>query len=112
MVKALADRLAEAFAEYAHLRARRDWYEPDAAPSVEDLHAERFRGIRPAFGYPAAPDHSLKRELFEMLGAGDFGMALTESFAMTPASERLRPALRPPVVPLLHRRPHRAGPGG
>ena len=86
MVKALADRLAEAFAEHAHLRARRDWYEPDAAPSVEDLHAERFRGIRPAFGYPAAPDHSLKRELFEMLGAGDFGMALTESFAMTPAS--------------------------
>jgi len=86
MVKALADRLAEAFAEHAHLRARRDWYEPDAAPSAEDLHAERFRGIRPAFGYPAAPDHSLKRELFEMLGAGDFGMALTESFAMTPAS--------------------------
>jgi len=86
MVKALADRLAEAFAEHAHLRARRDWYEPDAAPSVEDLHAERFRGIRPAFGYPAAPDHSLKRELFGMLGAGEFSMALTESFAMTPAS--------------------------
>jgi 5-methyltetrahydrofolate--homocysteine methyltransferase len=86
MVKALADRLAEAFAEYAHLRARRDWYDPDEAPSVEDLHAERFRGIRPAFGYPAAPDHSLKRELFGMLGAGDFGMALTESFAMMPAS--------------------------
>jgi 5-methyltetrahydrofolate--homocysteine methyltransferase len=86
MVKALADRLAEAFAEYAHLRARRDWYEPGAAPSVEDLHAERFRGIRPAFGYPAAPDHSLKQELFGILGAGEFGMALTESFAMTPAS--------------------------
>jgi 5-methyltetrahydrofolate--homocysteine methyltransferase len=86
MVKALADRLAEAFAEYAHLRARRDWYAPDEAPSVEDLHAERFRGIRPAFGYPAAPDHSLKDELFELLSAGDFGMALTESFAMTPAA--------------------------
>jgi 5-methyltetrahydrofolate--homocysteine methyltransferase len=86
MVKALADRLAEAFAEYAHLHARRDWYEPDAAPSAEDLHAERFRGIRPAFGYPAAPDHSLKQELFGILGAGEFGMALTESFAMTPAS--------------------------
>jgi 5-methyltetrahydrofolate--homocysteine methyltransferase len=86
MVKALADRLAEAFAEYAHLRARRDWYSPDEAPAVEDLHAERFRGIRPAFGYPAAPDHSLKEELFDMLGAGDFGLALTESFAMTPAS--------------------------
>ena len=86
MVKALADRLAEAFAEYTHLRARRDWYEPGAAPTVEDLRAERFRGIRPAFGYPGAPDHSLKGELFQMLGAGDFGMALTESFAMTPAS--------------------------
>ena len=86
MVKALADRLAEAFAEYAHLQARRDWYEPGAAPTVEDLRAERFRGIRPAFGYPGAPDHSLKGELFQMLGAGDSGMALTESFAMTPAS--------------------------
>src|SRR5439155_773683 len=67
-------------------RADGDWYEPGAAPAIGDLHAERFRGIRPAFGYPAAPDHSLKGELFEMLGAGDFGMALTESFAMTPAS--------------------------
>jgi 5-methyltetrahydrofolate--homocysteine methyltransferase len=86
MVKALADRLAEAFAEHTHLRARRDWYEPDAAPAVEDLHAERFRGIRPAFGYPAAPDHSLKGRLFRLLRAGEFGMALTESFAMTPAS--------------------------
>ncbi|MDR0345506.1 MAG: methionine synthase, partial [Nocardiopsaceae bacterium] len=86
MVKALADRLAEAFAEYAHLRARRDWYEPDGEVSMEDLHAERFRGIRPAFGYPASPDHCLKQELFGMLGAGDFGMELTESFAMTPAS--------------------------
>ena len=61
MVKALADRLAEAFAEYIHLLARRDWYEPDADRAVEDLHAERFRGIRPAFGYPACPDHSQKR---------------------------------------------------
>jgi 5-methyltetrahydrofolate--homocysteine methyltransferase len=86
MVKALADRLAEAFAEHTHLRARRDWYEPDGEVSIGDLHAERFRGIRPAFGYPASPDHSLKQELFGMLGAGDFGMGLTESFAMTPAS--------------------------
>ena len=60
MVKALADRLAEAFAEHSHLAARRDWFEPDARPSIEDLHAERFRGIRPAFGYPACPDHSGK----------------------------------------------------
>jgi 5-methyltetrahydrofolate--homocysteine methyltransferase len=86
MVKALADRLAEAFAEHAHLQARRDWFEPDAPVVIEDLHAERFRGIRPAFGYPASPDHSLKRELFDLLGADDFGMGLTESFAMTPAS--------------------------
>ena len=86
MVKALADRLAEAFAEHTHLRARRDWYEPDGEIAIEELHAERFRGIRPAFGYPASPDHSLKHELFALLGAGDFGMALTESFAMTPAS--------------------------
>jgi 5-methyltetrahydrofolate--homocysteine methyltransferase len=60
MVKALADRLAEAFAEWLHLQARRDWYEPGASPSSEDLIAERYRGIRPAFGYPACPDHSEK----------------------------------------------------
>ena len=86
MVKALADRLAEAFAEYIHLQARRDWYEPDADPAIEDLHAERFRGIRPALGYPASPDHSLKRSLFELLDAKQLDMDLTESYAMTPAS--------------------------
>jgi 5-methyltetrahydrofolate--homocysteine methyltransferase len=86
MVRALADRLAEAFAEYVHLSVRRDWFEPDADPALADLHAERFRGIRPAFGYPASPDHSLKRELFAMLAADDLGMQLTESFAMLPAA--------------------------
>ncbi|NUT54051.1 MAG: dihydropteroate synthase, partial [Saccharothrix sp.] len=86
MVKALADRLAEAFAEHVHLRARRDWFEPDAEPSLADLHAERFRGIRPALGYPASPDHSEKRDLFALLEAERVGMALTDSFAMTPAS--------------------------
>jgi 5-methyltetrahydrofolate--homocysteine methyltransferase len=86
MVKALADRLAEAFAEYAHLQARREWFEPDAQPELADLHAERFRGIRPALGYPASPDHSEKRDLFDLLDAGQVGMELTESFAMTPAS--------------------------
>ena len=86
MVKALADRLAEAFAEHTHLAARRDWYEPDGEVVLAELHAERFRGIRPAFGYPASPDHTLKHELFALLSAGDYGMALTESFAMTPAS--------------------------
>ncbi|MFB9337580.1 methionine synthase [Actinoplanes octamycinicus] len=86
MVKALADRLAEAFAEYLHLKARRDWFEPDAKPKLEDLHAERFRGIRPALGYPACPDHSEKRDLFQLLDTGRIGVSLTESFAMTPAA--------------------------
>ncbi|KJE23019.1 methionine synthase (B12-dependent) [Frankia torreyi] len=86
MTKALADRLAEAFAEYIHLAARREWFEPDAEPSLEDLHAERFRGIRPALGYPASPDHSEKQALFDLLDAGQVGLGLTESFAMTPAS--------------------------
>ncbi|ROO86346.1 methionine synthase (B12-dependent) [Actinocorallia herbida] len=86
MVKALADRLAEAFAELIHLQARRAWFEPDAAPALADLHAERFRGIRPALGYPACPDHSRKKTLFELLDANAHGIALTESFAMIPAS--------------------------
>jgi 5-methyltetrahydrofolate--homocysteine methyltransferase len=86
MVKALADRLAEAFAEYVHLRARRDWFEPDADPKIEDLHAERFRGIRPALGYPASPDHSEKRDLFALLGTDAVEIGLTESCAMTPAA--------------------------
>jgi 5-methyltetrahydrofolate--homocysteine methyltransferase len=86
MVKALADRLAEAFAEHTHLQARRAWYEPDADPSLKDLHAERFRGIRPALGYPASPDHSQKQALFDLLDADQLDMALTESFAMTPAA--------------------------
>jgi 5-methyltetrahydrofolate--homocysteine methyltransferase len=86
MVKALADRLAEAFAEYLHEVARRDWYEAGPQLSKEDLAAERFRGIRPAFGYPACPDHSEKKKLFELLGAEDVGISLTESYAMTPAA--------------------------
>jgi 5-methyltetrahydrofolate--homocysteine methyltransferase len=86
MTKALADRLAEACAEYAHLEARRSWYEPDSAPTIEELHAERFRGIRPAFGYPACPDHSEKRKLVDLLEADRIGVALTDSFAMTPAA--------------------------
>jgi 5-methyltetrahydrofolate--homocysteine methyltransferase len=85
-VKALADRLAEACAEYAHLEARRAWYEPAATPTLEELHAERFRGIRPAFGYPACPDHSEKQKLVDLLEAERIGVALTESYAMTPAA--------------------------
>jgi 5-methyltetrahydrofolate--homocysteine methyltransferase len=84
MAKALADRLAEAFAEWLHLASRRAWYEPDAAPTTEELIAERYRGIRPAFGYPACPDHSEKRRLFDLLAAEAAGLGLTEHFAMTP----------------------------
>jgi 5-methyltetrahydrofolate--homocysteine methyltransferase len=87
MVKALADRLAEAFAEYLHARARRDWgYGAGEQLSSEDLIAERYRGIRPAFGYPACPDHSEKAKLFDLLAAGRAGITLTESFAMLPAA--------------------------
>jgi 5-methyltetrahydrofolate--homocysteine methyltransferase len=83
LVKALADRLAEAFAEYLHARARAEWGLREALTS-EQLIAEQFQGIRPAFGYPACPDHSLKTRLFDLLGARAIGMDLTESCAMTP----------------------------
>jgi 5-methyltetrahydrofolate--homocysteine methyltransferase len=86
MVKALADRLAEAFAEYVHELARRAWYEKGPQLPKEQLIAERFRGIRPAFGYPACPDHSEKPKLFALLGAEEAGLELTETFAMTPAA--------------------------
>ncbi len=87
MVKALADRLAEAFAEYLHARARRDWgYGAEERLTSDDLVHERYRGIRPAFGYPACPDHSEKWKLFALLGAERSGIALTESCAMTPAA--------------------------
>ena len=86
MVKALADRLAEAFAEYLHEVARREWYETGPPLTREDLVAERYRGIRPAFGYPACPDHSEKRKLFALLGAEDIGISLTETFAMQPGA--------------------------
>ena len=87
MVKALADRLAEAFAEYLHARVRREWgYGADEEFSNNDLIAERYRGIRPAFGYPACPDHSEKFKLFDLLDARAAGLDLTESAAMTPAA--------------------------
>ena len=86
MVKALADRLAEACAEWLHAKVRRDWYAPDEQLTNEDLIAERYRGIRPAFGYPACPDHVLKRRLFDLLGAREIGMELTEHCAMLPAA--------------------------
>jgi 5-methyltetrahydrofolate--homocysteine methyltransferase len=85
IVKALADRLAEAFSEYLHARARADWGIGESLTSA-DLIDEKFQGIRPAFGYPACPDHSLKTRLFDLLGARNIGMDLTESCAMTPAA--------------------------
>jgi len=86
MVKALADRLAEAFAEYLHEVARREWYEKGPKLSGDELIAEKYRGIRPAFGYPACPDHSEKAKLFDLLDARSIGMDLTESGAMTPTA--------------------------
>ena len=87
MVQALADRLAEAAAEYLHAEARRQWgYGADEQLSREDLLRERYRGIRPAFGYPACPDHSGKLALWDLLEPGAIGMGLTESAAMTPAA--------------------------
>jgi len=88
MLKALADRLAEAFAESLHKRVREDlWgYAASEALSVEDMIGEKYRGIRPAPGYPACPDHSVKKDMFELLKADDIGMTLTESLAMLPAA--------------------------
>ena len=87
MVKALADRLVEAFAECLHAYARRDWgYGKDEKLTNEDLIVEKYRGIRPAFGYPACPDHNQKAKLFDLLEASSVGITLTESYAMVPAA--------------------------
>ncbi len=86
MTKALADRLAEALAELVHKEVRGQWYAKDEQLTSDDLIAEKYRGIRPAPGYPAAPDHTEKRTLFELLGAEKLGIHLTESYAMLPAA--------------------------
>lgn len=88
MAKALADRLAEAFAECLHHKVRTElWgYEPAESLSNEDLIAEKYNGIRPAPGYPACPDHTEKKTLFELLDANKVGIVLTESYAMYPAA--------------------------
>jgi 5-methyltetrahydrofolate--homocysteine methyltransferase len=88
LVKALADRLAEAFAEWLHAKVRREWgYGRQESLSAEDLIEEKYRGIRPAPGYPACPDHTEKQSIFRWLDAGNAaGMTLTESFAMFPAA--------------------------
>jgi len=88
MLKALADRCAEAFAELMHARVRRDlWgYQPEETLANEDLISEKYVGIRPAPGYPACPDHTVKARMFEVLQADEIGMSVTESLAMLPAS--------------------------
>ena len=89
LVKALADRLAEALAEMIHARVRRDYwgYAAEEALTPEELQSETYRGIRPAPGYPAQPDHTEKRTLFRLLDAeNNAGVRLTESFAMWPGS--------------------------
>jgi 5-methyltetrahydrofolate--homocysteine methyltransferase len=88
MLKAIADRLAEAFTECLHQRVRKDlWgYAKDEQLSNEQLIKEAYQGIRPAPGYPACPEHTVKQDLFDQLQAGEVGMSLTESFAMLPAS--------------------------
>jgi 5-methyltetrahydrofolate--homocysteine methyltransferase len=88
MLKALADRLAEALAEALHERVRKDlWgYASDETLSNEQLIGETYRGIRPAPGYPACPDHSVKRDMFALLHPEEIGMGLTESMAMSPAA--------------------------
>ncbi|MEZ4365926.1 MAG: methionine synthase [Kofleriaceae bacterium] len=88
MAKALADRLAEATAEWLHARVRAEWgYETAGQLTMAEVLAERYRGIRPAFGYPACPDHEPKRRLFELLGHADHhGVSLTEGLAMVPTA--------------------------
>jgi 5-methyltetrahydrofolate--homocysteine methyltransferase len=87
MVKALADRLAEAFAEWLHRRVRQEWgHGDDEELSTSELLAGRYRGIRPAFGYPPCPDHSEKRRLFDLLEPHSAGITLTESCMMVPAA--------------------------
>ena len=88
MLKALADRLAEAFAEWLHRRVRRElWsYAADEALDNAALIREEYRGIRPAPGYPACPDHAVKAPLFALLQAERIGMSVTESYAMLPAA--------------------------
>ena len=89
MLKALADRLAEAFAEHMHERVRKAFwgYNSNERLSNEELIKEKYRGIRPAPGYPACPVHSEKTKLFELLDAqNETNVSLTESYAMSPAS--------------------------
>ena len=114
MVKALADRLAEAFAEALHAKVRRElWaYAPDEKLTNEQLIAEDYAGIRPAPGYPAQPDHTEKRTLFELLDAEKAtGLKLTESLRHVAGRRRLRTLFLPSREPLFRRRQDRPRPG-
>jgi 5-methyltetrahydrofolate--homocysteine methyltransferase len=88
MLKALADRLAEAFAEWLHMRVRREFwgYAKDETLDNAAMIREEYRGIRPAPGYPACPDHTVKAALFDLLEARALGISITESYAMLPAA--------------------------
>ena len=87
MVKSIADRLAEALAELMHQKVRNEWGFPDSQSiSNSELIREKYRGIRPAFGYPACPDHSEKEKLFDILDALSVGITLTENYSMSPAA--------------------------
>ena len=114
MVKALADRIAEAFAEKMHERVRREFwaYETGPVATPEQLLEETYRGIRPAPGYPSQPDHTEKVTLFDLLQAEKrVGVKLTESYAMWPGSSVSGLYLSAPGGVLLRRRQDRARPG-
>ena len=111
MVKALADRFAEALAEAMHARVRRELgaYAPDEAFTPDELITEPYKGIRPAPGYPAQPDHTEKATLFRLLDAERAtGVKLTESYAMWPASSVTGLYIAHPEVALFRRRQGRA----
>ncbi|HEX7636260.1 MAG TPA: vitamin B12 dependent-methionine synthase activation domain-containing protein, partial [Noviherbaspirillum sp.] len=88
MLKSLADRLAEAFAEHLHERVRKEFwgYAAQESFSNEELIKETYRGIRPAPGYPACPEHTVKADMFRLLQCDEIGMQVTESFAMFPGA--------------------------
>jgi 5-methyltetrahydrofolate--homocysteine methyltransferase len=88
MLKSLADRLAEAFAEHLHERVRKEFwgYVPNETLSSEELIKETYRGIRPAPGYPACPEHTVKADMFKLMQCDEIGMQVTESFAMFPGA--------------------------
>ena len=112
MVSALADRLAEAFAELLHHRARVDWgFGADEGLSKEELIKEKYRGIRPAAGYPACPDHTEKATLWELMDVESAtGIKLTESFAMWPGASVSGLYFAHPGVPLFRDQQDHQGP--